>query len=384
MTPTLARPNFTEEHAMFRESARRFYAGEVAVHRERWRQQGMVDREIFLKAGEMGYLCMWADERHGGAGVDDLRYEQILIEEQARVCETGFFGSLHSRIVAPYFRALATPEQLDRFMPKFVTGEHILAIAMTEPGTGSDLMGMKTQAVDRGDYWELSGQKTYISNGILSDVVVVAARTETGRKNSIGLFVVERGMPGFERGKRLKKMGLDSQDTAELFFEGVKVPKNNVLGDPGRGMSYLMAGLAEERLIGALQAHALAESAFTLTRSYVQERKAFGQRIADFQNTRFRIATLRARLDALQVYLDRLVDCANAGQLSGDIAAGAKLLATELLSDMVDEGVQLHGGAGFMEEYPICQLYRDARIFRILAGTSEVMKEIIARSALDV
>lgn len=383
MSTTLPRSGFNEEHTMFRDGARRFYENEVAVHGARWREQGMVDRDIFLKAGRQGYLCMWADERFGGADVADLRFEQILIEEQARVCETGFFGTLHSRIVAPYFQALGTPEQLDRFMPGFVSGESILAVAMTEPGAGSDLAGMKAQAVDCGAYWELSGQKTYISNGILNDVVVVAARTDTGGRNSIGLFVVERGMAGFERGRRLSKMGMDSQDTSELFFDRVQVPKNNVLGDPGRGFAHLMAGLAEERLIGALQAHALAETAFDLTRIFVQDRRAFGQRIADFQNTRFKLAALRVRLDAAQAYLDCLVDLANAKQLSSEIAAGAKLLATELLSDMVDEGVQLHGGAGYMEEYPICRLYRDARIFRILAGTSEVMKEIIARSALD-
>lgn len=380
LSENVRRSGFTHDHQVFRDSARRFFEREVAPMGERWREQGMVDREIFVKAGAQGYLCMWADEKHGGAGIDDFRFEQILIEEQARTCETGFFGTLHSRLVAPYFRSFGTSEQQDRFIPRFVSGETILGIAMTEPGAGSDLSGIKTTAVDRGSHWELNGQKTFISNGIIGDVFIVAARTDPEKKHGIGLFIVERGMEGFERGRKLKKIGFDAQDTAELYFSGVKVPKENVLGDPQRGFYQLMEGLAEERLIAAVQAHALAETAFTLTRDYVEDRSAFGRRVADFQNTRFKMAGLRARLDAAQVFIDHLVELHNRRRLSAEMAAEVKLIATELLGDMADEGVQLHGGAGYMDEYPISQLYRDARVFRILAGSSEIMKEIIARS----
>jgi acyl-CoA dehydrogenase len=261
-----------------------------------------------------------------------------------------------------------------------VRGEVILAVAMTEPGAGSDLAGMKAHARDCGDHWLLNGSKTYISNGITADAVLVAARTQPESKYGIGLFIVERGMAGFDRGRRLAKMGFDAQDTAELFFENVKVPKANALGDPGRGFVYLSENLAEERLLSACESLAHAQTAFDLTLDYVKERRAFGKPIGAFQNTRFKMAELRAMLDCQQTWVDQLVLQHNAGELDAATAASAKLLTSELEGRVMDECVQLHGGAGYMEDYRICRMYRDARVTRIFAGTSEVMKEILGRS----
>ncbi|MGA7816360.1 acyl-CoA dehydrogenase family protein [Caballeronia sp.] len=371
---------FEAEHEIFRESARRFYQREVGPHGEQWRERGCVDREVFLKAGEQGYLLMWADEEHGGAGVADFRYEQILIEENARYGDSGFFHTLHSRLVGPYIGKLGNDEQRARILPKAARGEAILAIAMTEPQTGSDLAGIRARAEEKGDYWLLNGAKTFISNGILADYVVVAARTSPDNPHAIGLFIVERGMPGFERGRKLKKMGLHSQDTAELFFDNVRVPKANVLGDAAQGFRYLTRHLAEERLLGACGYLACAQVAFDLTLDYVKERKAFGRPVGTFQNSRFKLAQLRAELDALQTFVDQCVLLHNAGKLSSETAAAAKLLCSELEGRMTDEGVQLHGGAGYMDEYRISRMYTDARISRIYAGSSEIMKEIIGRS----
>ncbi|CAG4918855.1 acyl-CoA dehydrogenase family protein [Paraburkholderia gardini] len=371
---------FEAEHEIFRESARRFYQREVGPHGEQWRERGCVDREVFLKAGEQGYLLMWADQEHGGAGVADFRYEQILMEENARYGDSGFFHTLHSRLVGPYIGKLGNDEQRARILPKAARGEAILAIAMTEPQTGSDLAGIRARAKEKGDYWLLNGAKTYISNGILADYVVVAARTSPDNPHAIGLFIVERGMPGFERGRKLKKMGLQSQDTAELFFDNVRVPKANVLGDAAQGFRYLTRHLAEERLLGACGYLASAQVAFDLTLDYVKERKAFGRPVGTFQNSRFKLAQLRAELDALQTFVDQCVLLHNAGRLSSETAAAAKLLCSELEGRMTDEGVQLHGGAGYMDEYRISRMYTDARISRIYAGSSEIMKEIIGRS----
>lgn len=371
---------FDEEHEMFRDSVRSFMINEIEPHTERWRDQGIVDREAFEKAGEMGLLLMWADEKYGGAGMQDFRYEQVLIEELARHGDPGFFITLHSRLVGPYIGELGTEEQKQRWLPDCVSGKKILAVAMTEPGAGSDVAGIKTRAEDRGDCWLLNGSKTYISNGINGDLIVVAARTVPNSSHGLGLFVVERGMEGFERGRNLKKMGLKAQDTAELFFNDVKVPKENVLGDPQRGFYNLMNFLAEERLLGAVGYLAAAQTAFDLTLNYVRERKAFGQLIADFQNTRFKMADMRMELDIAQTYVDRCVTEHNAGNLTADIAARAKLFTSELEARVMDQCVQLHGGAGYMDEYRISRMYTDARISRIYAGSSEIMREIIARS----
>ena len=371
---------FEAEHETFRDAVRKFIKAEVAPHAERWREQGYVDREAFAKAGANGYLLMWAPEEYGGAGMSDFRYEQILGEENARYGDVCFYMTLHSRLVAPYIDKLGNAEQKKRFLPKFVTGESILGIAMTEPGAGSDLAGMKSRAEDKGDHWLLNGAKTYISNGQIGDVFIVAARTDPSSTHGIGLFLVERGMPGFERGRRLKKMGLDSQDTSELFFDNVKVPKANVLGDPVKGFKYLSTQLVEERLISACDCISYSQVAFDITLDYARERRAFGRPIGTFQANRFVLAQLRAELDALQTFIDQCVLEHNAGRLTAEVAASAKLLASELQGRLMDACVQMHGGAGYMDEYRISRMYRDSRITRIFAGSTEIMKEIIGRS----
>ncbi len=371
---------FDEEHDMFRDSVRSFMQNEIRPHGERWREEGIVDREAYLKAGEQGLLLMWADEKYGGAGVPDFRYEQILMEENSKYGDSGYFIWLHSRLVAPYLDVFGTDEQKQRWIPKCVSGENILAVAMTEPGAGSDVAGIRTRAEDKGDHFLLNGSKTFISNGILADLVIVAARTNPNSSHGLSLLVVERGMEGFERGKNLKKMGLKSQDTAELFFNNVQVPKENLLGEQDRGFYHLMHGLVEERLIAAVGFIANAEAAFDVTMEYVTERKAFGHVISDFQNTRFKLASMRTELDVAQAFIDQCVLQHNDGKLSADDAAKAKLFASEVEQRVVDECLQLHGGNGYMEEYAICRMYQDARVSRIYAGTSEIMREIIARS----
>jgi acyl-CoA dehydrogenase len=371
---------FDEEHEMFRDSVRSFMKNEIQPHSDKWQEQGIVDREAYLKAGEQGLLLMWADEKYGGAGVPDFRYEQVLIEENVRYGDAGFFVTLHNRLVGPYIGALGTEEQRERWLPKCISGEHILAIAMTEPGAGSDVAGIRTKAEDKGDHYLLNGSKTYISNGILADLVVVAAKTDPSKRHGLSLFVVERGMEGFERGRNLKKMGLKSQDTAELFFTNVKVPKENLLGEWNKGFYHLMHFLAEERLLGAVGYNAAAEAAFDITMEYIQERKAFGRTIADFQNTRFKMADMRTEIDIAQAYIDQCVVEHNEGNLSADDAAKAKLFCSELEGRVMDACVQLHGGAGYMDEYPICRMYLNARVSRIYAGSSEIMRELIARS----
>jgi acyl-CoA dehydrogenase len=376
----MRRTIFDSEHDAFRDAARRFFQNEIAPHGERWRQAGMVDREAYLKAGEQGYLLLWAGEQYGGAGISDFRYEQVLIEENIRHGEPCFYLNLHSRLVGPYFGQLGNDEQKARFLPGFVRGEKILAVAMTESGSGSDVAGMKTRAEDRGDHWLLNGSKTYISNGQLADVVVVAARTVPDQRYGIGLFVVERGMEGFERGRNLRKIGLHAQDTSELYFNNVKVPKANVLGEPHKGFHYLTHFLAEERLIGAVQYTTGAQLAWDLTLEWVKERRMFGKPLGAFQNTRFKLAELRAQIDSAQVFVDTLVMEHLHGRLSADLAAEAKLLTSELEFRTADECLQLFGGAGYMEEYRISRCFTDARVSRIYAGSSEIMKEIISRA----
>jgi acyl-CoA dehydrogenase len=367
------------EHEQFRDTCVRFLQQEATPHVDRWREAGMVDRDIYRKAGEAGLLVMWAPEEYGGAGITDFRYDQVLMEEVIRQADIGLFFGLHSRLVAPYLGHLGTTEQKARWMPKVIGGEIILGVAMTEPAAGSDLAGMKTRAEDYGDHWVLNGSKTYISNGIIGDLFIVAARTVPDQKYGIGLFVVERGMVGFERGRRLKKLGLHAQDTAELFFNDVKVPKTNVLGDPTQGFKYLTHFLAEERLANAVQSITGAQVAWDLTLDFVKQRRAFGKPLAAFQNTRFKLAELRTQIDVVQAFVDQSVTLLNAGKLTADIAAEAKLVASEVEGRTVDECLQLFGGAGYMDEYRISRLYADARIGRIYAGTSEIMKEIIAR-----
>ena len=293
----MQRRPFDAEMELFRDSARKFFQQEIRPHGERWREANIVDREAFLKAGAQGYLCMWADEQYGGMGIKDFRYEQILIEENAFHGDTGYFISLHSRLVAPYIGNFGTDEQKQRFLPGAISGETILAVAMTEPDAGSDLAGMKSRAVEHDDHWLLNGSKTYISNGINADVVIVAAKTHPENPHGITLFILERGMPGFERGRNLKKMGLKSQDTAELFFHDVKIPKANVLGQVHRGFYHLMHGLAEERLMASCGNIVSARVALEVTKKFVQDRKVFGKPLSKFQNTRFTLADIKAKLD---------------------------------------------------------------------------------------
>lgn len=367
---------------LFRDNAARFFQKEVQPHAERWRDNGIVDRDFYLKAGEMGYLCMWADEKYGGAGMPDFRYEQILIEENAKYGDSGLFMSMHSRMFGPYIGNFGTEEQKQRVLPKAISGELILAIGMTEPDAGSDLAGMKTRAEDKGDHYLLNGQKIFISNGHLADMVIVAARTDMDNPHGVSLFLVERGMEGFERGRNLKKLGTKAQDTAELFFKDVRVPKENLLGHWNGGFKHMMVGLAEERLIAATGNMAGAKQALDVTRAYVQERKLFGKSLAKMQNTRFKLAELDTEIEIGYAYLDRAVDAHNQGEFTASDAARIKLFSSELFCRAVDEGVQLHGGYGYMQEYEICRLYGDARYVRIAAGASEVMKEIIARDIL--
>ena len=376
--------DFTPEQEMLREAYRKFLAQEVVPHMERWREQGIVDREVFKKAGDNGFLMVWPDEEFGGMGEDDFRFEQVIIEETAYARANDWFATLHSRLVGPYLKRFGSEEQQQRYLPGCVSGETILGVAMTEPDTGSDLAGMRSVAVEQDDHWVLNGAKTYISNGINGDLFVVAAKTDPqNNPHALTLFLVERGMEGFERGRNLAKMGLKAQDTAELFFNNVKVPKANVLGEPHKGFYYLMEGLAEERLISACINISSAQLSFDLALEFVCERKAFGKRVADFQNTQFKLAELRTELDVTQCYVDQCVAAHNRGELTAVEAAKAKLVTSELLVKAAQQGVQLHGGAGFMDEYPISRQLTDAMVAPIYAGTSEIMKLIVSRDVMS-
>jgi acyl-CoA dehydrogenase len=366
---------------MFRKSFREFVKNEIAPHYEEWERAGLTPKTIWKEAGALGFLCSWADEAHGGAGCRDFRYDQIVAEELGHT--PGLAFTLHSTVVAPYFDRFGTEEQKQRFLPPAVAGEKILAIAMSEPAAGSDLAGMQTHAELRSGSWTLNGSKTFISNGINADVVIVAAKTDSANPRAIGLFVVESGMPGFERGRKLEKLGYHAQDTAELFFRDVEVPCANVLGDPREGLHALKDLLVDERLAAACGSVALARAAFDLTLPYVKERKIFGQRLADFQNTRWKLAEIQTELDVGQAFVDRSVIEYNAGELTPETAAEAKLWTAELAGRASDACLQLFGGYGYMLEYPIARLYAAARVHRIWSGSSEIMKEIVGRSLLS-
>jgi acyl-CoA dehydrogenase len=374
---------FTEEQEMFRQAYRKFLSAERVPHMESWRAAGIVDRSAFRKAGERGFLMVWPEERFGGSGDADFRFEQIITEETQYARCGDWFNSLHSRLVGPYITRFGTAEQQERFMPGCVAGDTILAVAMTEPDAGSDLAGMRTHAVDHGDHWLLNGSKTYISNGINADLVVVAAKTDPANNpHHMTLFLVERGMEGFTRGRNLVKMGMKAQDTAELFFADVKVPKQNVLGEAGKGFYYLMEGLAEERLLGGCSYLAAAQLSFDITAAWVKERRAFGKRLSDFQNTQFKLAEMDSEVSAMRVFIDRCIELHLQGKLDIPTAAKTKLLSTDLQCKVIDECVQLHGGYGYMWEYPIARAWADSRVQRIYAGTNEVMKVIISRALL--
>ena len=379
----MRRTIFTEEHMLFRDAFRHFVEKEMVPYNEQWEKDGMVSRELWLKAGQQGFLGMSVPEKYGGAGVDDFKYSVIIAEETGRagVSSVGQGIGLHNDIVLPYFLAYTNEEQKRRWLPGMCSGELITAIAMTEPDTGSDLAAVRSTAIRQGDYYLFNGQKTFITNGILSDVVIVVAKTNPElRHKGISLLVVERGMDGFKRGRKLEKMGLKAQDTAELYFEDVRVPVTNLLGEEGRGFYYLMRQLAQERLSVAIVAVAACERALEITLEYCKERTAFGQSIGSFQNSRFKLAEMKTETEIARVYVDRCIEELNAGDLSPESAAMAKWWTSELQKRVVDQCVQLHGGYGYMLEYPIARMYLDARVQSIYAGTNEIMKEIIGRS----
>ncbi len=372
---------FTEEHQMFRESVRRFIQKEIAPYHEEWEKAGIVPRELWLKAGEMGFLAMDVPEAYGGLGLQDFRYNVVLTEELTKAGASGVGFGLHNDVTVPYFLAYGTEEQKRRFLPKFVTGEWITAIAMSEPDAGSDLAGIRTTAARQNGHYLLNGQKTFITNGILSDVVIVVAKTDPEAGHSgVSLLVVERGMAGFARGRNLDKIGLKAQDTAELFFDNVKVPAKNLLGGEGQGFYQLMQQLPQERLSIAVIAAAACEAILEMTIQYCQERTAFGRPIGKFQHNRFLLAEMKTETEIARVFVDRCITELNAGNLSPAEAAMAKWWTTELQKKVVDQCLQLHGGYGYMMEYPIAKAYLDSRVQTIYGGTTEIMKEIIGRA----
>jgi alkylation response protein AidB-like acyl-CoA dehydrogenase len=372
---------FTEEHGSFRETVRTFIAKEIAPHHEQWERDGMVSREAWLAAGRQGLLGFFVEEEYGGAGADDFRYNAVLAEELTYAGFSGPAFALHNDIIGPYLTRLATPEQKRRWLPGFCAGEIVTAIAMTEPDAGSDLQGIKTTAVDQGDHYLLNGSKTFISNGILSDLVIVVAKTDpSAGARGISLLVVERGMPGFDRGRRLDKVGMRAQDTAELVFADVKVPKENLLGAEGSGFVSLMENLPQERLSIAIAAAAATERLLEISLAYAKERQAFGRPIGSFQHNRFVLAEMATQARVARVFVDDCIARHTRGELDIATAAMAKWWTTEVQKQVVDQAVQLHGGYGYMLEYPVAKAFLDTRVQTIYGGTTEIMKEIIGRS----
>ena len=378
----IKRTLFSPDHEAFRDSFRRFLDKEVAPFHAAWEDEGYVDREVWRKAGANGFLCMGMPEEYGGSGADKL-YTVVQLEELAKGGFSGVGFSLHSEIVAPYLLRYGTPAQKQKYLPPLARGELIGAIAMTEPSAGSDLQGIKATAVLEGDHYRLNGSKTFITHGWHADLVIVVAKTrpDLGAKGT-SLLLVERGMPGFEKGKRLKKVGMKAQDTSELFFNDVKVPVDNLLGGPpmeNKGFVCLMEQLPWERIQIALGATAKSQAAIDWTVAYVKERKVFGQPVGNYQNTRYVLAGLQAQVQAARVFVDKCMELLLADSLDTDTASMAKLLTTELQCKVMDECVQLFGGYGYMWEYPIARAYADARVSRLYGGTSEIMKEVISR-----
>jgi alkylation response protein AidB-like acyl-CoA dehydrogenase len=371
---------FTEEHAAFRDLVLSFIARQIAPLHEQWERDGMVSRDVWLAAGRVGLLGIEIDEKYGGGGLQDYRYYLILGEELARTGMHGPGFGVHNDIIGPYLQRLCTPEQCERWLPGYCSGDIITAIAMSEPGAGSDLQGIRTTAVRDGDHYVLNGQKTFISNGQLCDLVIVVARTdpEAGYRG-ISLLVVERGMDGFERGRNLDKVGMHAQDTSELFFSDVRVPAGNMLGEEGGGFVALMQNLPRERVAIGTSALAGAEAVFEQTLEYSKQRQAFGRPIGRFQHNRFVLAEMATELAVARSFTDRCVTEHNAGRLSTEEASMLKWWNTELCNKVVDRCVQLHGGYGYMREYPVARAYADGRAQTIFGGTTEIMKEIIGR-----
>ena len=378
----IPRTLFSADHEGFRDTLRKFLEKESVPHHAQWEEDGQVSRELWLKAGENGFLCPTLPEEYGGPGADYL-YSIIVMEEIARMGQSGIGWGLHTDIVAPYIEHYGNEAMKARLLPKMVTGELIGAIAMTEPGGGSDLQAVKTTAIDKGDHYLLNGSKTFITNGQMADIVIVVAKTDpTQGAKGISLFVVERGMPGFERGRNLHKVGMKAQDTSELFFNDVKVPKDNLIGVEGMGFVYLMQELPQERLGIAVNAVAQMEGALQLTLDYVRERKAFGKRIGDFQNTQYKLAEIHTKIEVARTYVDRCIELHMQKKLDIQSAAAAKYWVTDLQFEVADECVQLFGGYGYMWEYPIARMWADCRVQRIYGGTNEIMKGIIARTLI--
>ena len=379
------RPLLEADHESFRQAVRSFIEKEVTPHHEQWEADGQVSREVWIRAGEQGLLCFDVDEAYGGAGVSDFRYNMVLCEEMTRAGAHGPGFGIHTDIIVPYLTGLGTEEQKQRWLPGCVRGELITAIAMTEPGAGSDLQGIRTSAVDKGDHYVLNGSKTFISNGAMADLVVVAARTDTMVEGGLGhrgisLLVVEHGMAGFERGRNLSKVGMPAQDTSELFFDDVAVPKENLLGEEGSGFLSLMQNLPQERLSIAMMAAAACESVLDMCLDYAKDREAFGRPIGSFQHTRFKLAEMATEAHVCRVFVDDCVRRHNAGELDAAGAAMAKWWTTELQKRVVDQGVQIFGGYGYMRDYPIAKAFLDSRVQTIYGGTTEIQKEIIGRS----
>nr|WP_153211315.1 acyl-CoA dehydrogenase family protein [Rhodococcus sp. MS13] len=372
---------FEPEHELFRESYQKFLAQHVAPNHEKWEEQNIVDRDVWVEAGKQGFLGTAVPEEFGGGGVKDFRYNAIITEETTKGGFSGIGFTLHNDVVAPYLLELSNEEQKQRWLPGFASGELISAIAMTEPGTGSDLQGIKTKAVRDGDHWVLNGSKTFITNGINADIIIVVACTDPDKgAQGFSLLVVERDMPGFERGRNLDKIGMKAQDTAELSFTDVRVPAANLLGEEGMGFFYLMKNLPQERLSIAVVAAAAMESVLESTIQYCRDRKAFGKSIGSFQNTRFVLAELATETTAVRILVDKFIEQLNAEKLTVQEAAMAKWWTTEAQVKLIDRCLQLHGGYGYMKEYPVAKAYMDSRVQTIYGGTTEIMKEIIGRS----
>ncbi len=376
----IPRTIYQQEHELFRDTVHKFLADEVAPYHEQWEMDGQVDRSVWLKAGELGMLCPSVSENYGGVGVD-FRYNAIVNEEISRAGLTGLGFFLHSDIAVPYLSHYGSEQQKLIYLPRLVSGEIITAIAMTEPHTGSDLQGIKTTAVKNGDSYVLNGSKTFITNGQMADLVIVVAKTDpTLGAKGISLFLVDASAEGFTKGRNLKKIGMKAQDTSELFFDNVRLPKTALLGVENQGFTYLMQDLPQERLSVAISGIAAAESILQQTVTYTMERKAFGKPIANLQNTQFKLAELDTELTAARVFLDRCLELHLSKELDTVTASKAKLLCTDLQFKVMDECLQLHGGYGYMWEYPVARAWADARVQKIYAGTNEIMKLIIARS----
>ena len=375
----------TDEHIMFRDAVREFIKRDCLPYHEQWEKDGIVSRDVWHKAGENGFLCMDVPEEYGGLGVDDYRYLAIFGQELARHSIHGPGFGVTNELVVPYLMAFATEEQKQRWLPPLATGEKIGALAMTEPNAGSDLQSAETTAIKRGDHYIVNGSKTFITNGILADIVIVYVKTTPGSGGGgTSLLVLERGMEGFERGRNLDKIGLHANDTGELFFKDVKVPVENLLGEEGRGFKYLMHNLPQERLSIAVGSVAQAEAAFEHTLNYVKERKAFGRPIGKFQNSRFKMAEMKTQIHAARVFLDHCIMLQVEHKLSAEEAAMAKWWCSDVAQKVIDQCLQLHGGYGYMMEYPIAKFYLDHRVNPIYGGTNEIMKEIIGRRMLGL